>query len=330
MYMLLILSVTATMSVNTDTPSTVVPAVVHAPHDTDVLSRIVREGAEASVYPGKGGDVLEFEFPSGSFLDGVSITLEPEDKPQPRLVNAFVHSPSSAVADASVVLEIKSDGRPHAFDIEKDIGFVRVAVVDRFRLKLLAPVNLTELTFSRLGHGTGGTKPEYLCPLRDLGPRIAAAYDAYLKNPEDSGRAHEFVKLMTEGMQKYDCPCELGKQAAYPAIWLWGDLDIAKWYEVLAGMKDEEAQKLFASDLFRSTLDGGIAEEYWDKSLAVEKDLISKGVLPAASVPINATENVDVIAKPEPAQTTSEEQGKTYNLSKSWGIWALHIFFLQF
>lgn len=106
-------------------------------------------------------------------------------------------------------------------------------------------------------------KPE--CPADALLPKIRTAHD---KCHEDysSSSCREFVTLFRELLPRYDCQREFdhapGQEYFVPAIWLAGDFWMDRYMELLSKLPSREARALFASDLFRSALDGDLAESY--------------------------------------------------------------------
>jgi hypothetical protein len=113
------------------------------------------------------------------------------------------------------------------------------------------------------------------CPAKDLCPKINESYQACLKqNESDCG---EFVDVFKKLLPEYDCqrPWDATESIKYivPAVWLCGDDNLPKYVAQLSSLKIRKARVLFASPEFRNMLDGILAEEYTDQSLAVEKEM---------------------------------------------------------
>ena len=77
-------------------------------------------------------------------------------------------------------------------------------------------------------------------------------------------------------MHKYDCRRPYDYEPV-PAWWLCDDRDVENWFDLLTCIQNIEAKKLLASELFRSTLDGYLAEIYLDQSIEAEKRLLNPG-----------------------------------------------------
>ena len=103
------------------------------------------------------------------------------------------------------------------------------------------------------------------CPMPHLRDKIVIAYDDCLKNPYDMDKERTFVNLFEKSLHRYDCRRSYDYKPV-PAWWLCAYEETDKWLRLLSQMKSLEAKKLFGSSLFRSTLDGEYAEEYYEKS----------------------------------------------------------------
>jgi hypothetical protein len=124
----------------------------------------------------------------------------------------------------------------------------------------------------------GCPKPEYFLRVND-------AYRDCLKDPGNKSKANGFVELLEKLMYRYDCRRNYDSEPI-PAWWLCGEgsdyqkvssrEDPDKWFSLLSKLKTLKARKLFGSKLFRSTLDGEIAEIYFEASENAEKQLKGK------------------------------------------------------
>jgi len=86
----------------------------------------------------------------------------------------------------------------------------------------------------------------------------------------------------------YDCQCDFDRtdEVNYivPAIWICnrtrkedGTLyNTWEYYDLLSKLKSNEAKEFFSSLLFRNTLDGSLAEEYYHRSEELERQLKKK------------------------------------------------------
>lgn len=113
------------------------------------------------------------------------------------------------------------------------------------------------------------------CPALRLCPILSDAYLGCLRGVSDS--CATFVDAYWEATPVYDCqrPFDVTPTAKYvvPAIWLCGPQEGDDYVRLLHRLKTLQAQRLFASPKFRSTLDGYLAEEFHDKSLQLERRL---------------------------------------------------------
>jgi len=102
-------------------------------------------------------------------------------------------------------------------------------------------------------------------------------YQACKKNP-DTEVCIKFVEIMKQLSPTYDCSRSFDRGYIVPAIWLCGENRrddgasyTESYYELLSKLKLKEAREYFSSPLFRSVLDGHMAEEYYKKSETLEK-----------------------------------------------------------
>ena len=118
-----------------------------------------------------------------------------------------------------------------------------------------------------------------ICPAQKLCPDLEKYYQACKKKP-NSEVCNKFIDTMKQLSPVYDCQRSFDKQYIVPAIWLCGENRretgasyTETYYELLSKLKLKEAKEYFASPLFRNVLDGHMAEEYYDKSERLEKQL---------------------------------------------------------
>lgn len=120
-----------------------------------------------------------------------------------------------------------------------------------------------------------------ICPAQKLCPDLEQYYQACSKKP-NSEVCIKFIEAMKQLSPVYDCQRSFDKQYIVPAIWLCDEKRreagasyavTETYYELLSNLKLKEAKEYFASPLFRSVLDGYMAEEYYDKSERLEKQL---------------------------------------------------------
>jgi len=126
------------------------------------------------------------------------------------------------------------------------------------------------------------TRFNVICPAKKLLPQMAIQYSACRKGNEDSCDA--FVDTFRTLSPVYDCQRDFDSTDTVnyivPAISLAGDIDALKYMKLLSELRSKNAQEFFASKLFRSTLDGEAAEEYYYRSLRLERFLKQKAQQP--------------------------------------------------
>jgi hypothetical protein len=121
-----------------------------------------------------------------------------------------------------------------------------------------------------------------ICPAQKLCPDLENYYQACNKKP-DTEICKKFIEAMKQLSPVYDCQRPFDNGYIVPAIWLCGEKRRESgasfdetYYELLSKLKLKEATEYFTSPLFRSVLDGHMAEEYYDKSERLEKKLKKK------------------------------------------------------
>src|SRR5262249_55628060 len=121
------------------------------------------------------------------------------------------------------------------------------------------------------------------CPAPELFKALPSAYQHAYLDPENKEAMSAFVQLLRKAMLKFDCMRPLDTDPV-PVWYLCGsseegnayacsDEDVGKWFYLLATAKSRDARELFASKLFRNTLDGMFGEAYREESLRVEMEL---------------------------------------------------------
>jgi hypothetical protein len=132
-----------------------------------------------------------------------------------------------------------------------------------------------------------------ICPARELLPELDRAYHE-CDNSFD-GSCEKFVATFRKLLPDYDCqrPFDATPTQNFivPAIWLAGDGPLDDCVRLLARLAKssarsasklyspgaiDAAQRLFGSKEFRHILDGELAEEYLQQSIAVERRLEQK------------------------------------------------------
>ena len=125
---------------------------------------------------------------------------------------------------------------------------------------------------------TESKEPNKQCPAEGLCPTLEQAYQD-CKSGKSKNQCSEFVETMRKLSPRYDCQRDFDTRPV-PAIWVCGEKRrenggsvIDEYLEFLSKFKNSEAQRYFASELFRSTLDGHISELYYEKSKKRQSEL---------------------------------------------------------
>jgi hypothetical protein len=125
------------------------------------------------------------------------------------------------------------------------------------------------------------------CPAPKLCPDLEKYYQQCKKQP-DTEICKKFIETMKKLSPVYDCQRDFDRtdKASYivPAIWICneekrredGNSYLESYYDLLSKLRSSEAKEFFSSPLFRSTLDGALAEEYYHQSEELEKKLKKK------------------------------------------------------
>jgi hypothetical protein len=133
----------------------------------------------------------------------------------------------------------------------------------------------------------------FTCPMRELLPVLDRDYHEC--NNGFDGSCEKFVATFWKLLPEYDCqrPFDATPTQNFivPAIWLAGDGPLEDYVRLLAHLAKsramsasrlyspgaiDAAQRLFGSKEFRHILDGELAEEYLQQSIAVERRLEQK------------------------------------------------------
>ncbi len=119
------------------------------------------------------------------------------------------------------------------------------------------------------------------CPSEELCPQMEKEYQECYKNRQSSA-CTAFLQTFKKLLPTYDCHRSFDTDSV-PAVWLCegqraddkrGELE--DYVELLSQLKTQESNRLFGSEKFRQILDGALAEDYYDKSVKVEKKMKKK------------------------------------------------------
>jgi hypothetical protein len=118
----------------------------------------------------------------------------------------------------------------------------------------------------------GAESSRSTCPAERLLPKLDSAFQTCKAN---RGTCSEFIDVLNQLLPRYDCR-RPHDTAPVPAIWLAGDDRLEAYFSLLSKLKTVAARSVFGSSPFRDALDGHLAEEYFEKSIAVQMKLESK------------------------------------------------------
>ena len=265
--------------------TTTIPEQVIADHDVEVLTAIVSGIASGMDHvtwqASPRGDRIRFLFPE--FQDWVvihrlGIAISSGGEKQSHTIH-FTWVPVGKVHGThSGSFKITTDQGLQCFFL---VGYAGIPgfEVREFVLELPPKVEIHSLLFSEKSHDGKSVS----CPAPDLFNAVTSAYQDSVSHPEDNGKMSTFIELLKKAMFKYDCRrtfdyepvpawylCSGGKK---DNTYSCGYEDIDKWFHFLGTAESREAKELFASKLFRNTLDGMYAEQYQEGSLQVERQL---------------------------------------------------------
>jgi hypothetical protein len=255
-----------------------------AEHDSAILKDVLNNNkSKISWKTKKNEDSVLITFKSGLVLRRIGISLKGEDKDKIQKID-YCWIPESGVwGNYYGQFLVKGDGNVHCYFLDVLARIPGNVPAKQIILKFPKGVSIDTLVLSDRPSDRGMEtclKPEFFL-------KINEAYKACLKNPEDKLKANRFVRLLKKTMYKYDCRRNYDF-SPIPAWWLCGEGkdyqkvssydDPNKWFHLLSKLKIKEARELFGSELFRSTLDGEIAEMYFEDSKKLGKTLKNEKV----------------------------------------------------
>jgi hypothetical protein len=115
-------------------------------------------------------------------------------------------------------------------------------------------------------------------PVYDLSVKIRQSFSVCTVDSNNNQAVEKFVYLLEKSMirklYKYDQQGNNNKfEKPVHAWWLMDTEEVEKWFDFLSKANNIHARRLLGSQKFRDTLDGEIAEVYYNLSLNVEKSL---------------------------------------------------------
>jgi len=248
------------------------PANVVASHDSDVLLELASGvcGLDWSV-PSEGERIV-FSFSGNVVLSRLQLQLKGTGEKTPINVQfewranlLFWLLGPEAICGTFVV---KPESEEQCFLLDRCAKIPANVPVGKFTLSFPGGISVQRIAFSE----SPTERVMHECPMPELGDRIEKAYNDCLEHPGDSKKERVFVDLLKKAMYKYDC-LRPGDSEPVPAWWLCDDEHVWKWLTLLSKLPSRRAKELFGSKLFRDTLDGYIAESFFEESLRVEGEL---------------------------------------------------------
>lgn len=247
------------------------PEKITANHDTDILKKLLKGIDKTPWTVSKGGDSIKCFFGQNKVIRRIQLAIKGDVNKEFIIIKLTWISgdKTSNWPDETIYLNIKPDGMTYCFYLDVMAEIPGNIPAKEILLKFPDNISILKLSFSE--------KPtEFVsvrCPMPGLELQINKAYDEYMANPKDEQKLKALVGLLRDSMDDYDCLREYDFEPAVPAWWLCKDENAEKWFDFLATSESKEAKELLGSELFRKTLDGYFAEEYYDRSLEVEKQL---------------------------------------------------------
>lgn len=246
--------------------------------DSEKLKNVLNGKDKALWKTNLNGDKILITFKDGLVLERIAFSLTGEDQNEFQKIGYEWVGESGNWPNVSGQFLVKGDGKVHGYFLGYFAQIPENVATKQFILDFPKGVSLHTLLLSP----RRSDRAIETCPKPEMFLKVNKAYQACLKNPDDKFKASSFVGLLVKMMDKYDCRRKYDYKPI-PAWWLCGEGydyrqvssqdDPEKWFNLLSKLKTHEARNLFGSELFRSTLDGAIAEDFIDASKEAEKKL---------------------------------------------------------
>jgi hypothetical protein len=242
----------------------VIPKEIIASHGRDILEDLVTGKAGIKWNAQKDQNEIRLIFNKNTVIRRFQINLEGNNNDLHIPIKVIWAPQDSMWGNITRYFYVKPNGQTQCFFLGYLADIPENVAVHEIAFNLPAEIVLEKLSVSE--------KPSEVvmvsCPMPQLGEKIKIAYDKVIKNPSDINKERAFIILFEKSLYKYDCLRSYDYKPV-PAWWLCDHEDVDKWLRLLSQMKSLEAKKLFGSDLFRETLDGEYAEEYYESSQSV-------------------------------------------------------------
>jgi hypothetical protein len=238
-----------------------IPIKIFATHKVDILSEIVT-GKDRMQWGGQNDDEdIRLIFNKGTVVRRFQISLKNSNSNNIVPIETTWIPQDSSWGNKTGNFYVKPDGQTYCFFLGYHAQIPENVAVQEMDFHIPTGFVLQKLAFSE--------KPSEAtmasCPMPDLQYEINNAYDDCIKNPNDMEKEKQFVSLFKKALYSYGCRRTYDYEPV-PAWWLCDYKDTSKWLKLLSQLNSVEAKKLFGSTLFRSTLDGEFAEEYYEES----------------------------------------------------------------
>lgn len=250
----------------------VIPEKIVASHNEDVLLKLT-SGKQGRWEVAQGGESVQLFFEENTVIQRFQISALSQDEDKKNIPIRFDWTPWDLTWRMhSRHFLVFPDGRPKCFFLGYKALLPGNVAVRKITLMFPPRLLVTSLRFS----DKASEQKMVNCPMPELEDKINKAYRDCIQSPEDEKKISTFIKLLKQSMYKYDCRADFSYEPI-PAWYLCDDRDVENWFDLLTSLQNIEAKKLLGSELFRSTLDGYIAEIYWEQSIETEKRLLNPG-----------------------------------------------------
>jgi hypothetical protein len=239
----------------------VIPHRIIAPNNLNVLTEIIsgKDGRQWEAQKDEGA--IRLLFRKDTIVRRFQMKLVGSNSDSLVPIETTWIPQDSSWGDKTGYFYVKPDGQTYCFFLGYHANIPENIAVREMVFNIPSGLVLQKLAFSE--------KPSEAvmesCPMPDLQYKINNAYNECIKNPNDMDKEKEFVELFEKALHTYDCMRTYDYEPV-PAWWLCDHEDTYNWLRLLSQMSSLEAKKLFGSSLFRSTLDGSIAELYYEES----------------------------------------------------------------
>jgi len=246
----------------------VIPIKVEVSHDEESLVNLIN-GKGTGVCTALKDETIRFRFDKKVVIRRVLIVTRSKFNKRPIEIEfRWVPKDFRLWRDVTGYFIINPDGSPHCFPLGYYARIPDNVEVEEFIFKIPQQIDIEQIKFSEL-------PSEHIsinCPTPKLCNTVARLYKKSLSDTSNENNASAFVEQLGRMMGKYDCRRSFDYEPV-PAWWLCNSDAPDQWFHLLFRLNSEKSRALFGSKRFRDTLDGYIAEEYYDKSIDIEHEI---------------------------------------------------------